>query len=356
MPPKSEETITLLATTLKKHFWFRALSTDTLTAAARALRKSVVARGQVIFRQGEEGDLFYVLERGEVTVQVDDSVIGTISAPAAFGELGLMFNAQQPATVRTMTTCQLWVTNRLTFRKTLALCAARKALGRCEFLKQVPILSSLNNMQVSLLADAFTDIRYSKGDNIIVQGEPGTKFFIILEGQVAVKRRETPSSPYKELVVLKPGAFFGEQALLTTENRNATCTAKTTVMCQYLDKKQFDQLLGKLSALIEATAQNRSNPMEKPAFKKAAAIFRNAKNRVPQLQLSDFEVRHAGRRPQLRMPSVASRLASPRRAPGLARRCSPAGARPEWSAVERRLAQPRTAGLPMTPARSHARW
>ena len=50
---------------------------------------------------------------------------------------------------------------------------------------------------------------------------------------------------------LSSGSYFGEQALLRTDLRTASVTARTAVDCLALDRESFFQLVGDLQELKE---------------------------------------------------------------------------------------------------------
>jgi CRP-like cAMP-binding protein len=87
-----------------------------------------------------------------------------------------------------------------------------------------PLLSELDSDLVRHLVDAGRLQIWGGLDVIVRQGEIGTSLYLILEGEVAVEREEPGREP-RELARLRPGAFFGEMALLTNLPRSATVRA-----------------------------------------------------------------------------------------------------------------------------------
>ena len=80
------------------------------------------AASTVILREGEVADALYLLATGtvEVSVRVDegDRSVTSISAPATFGDLGLLLN-ERTATVRALTDVQAWRIPRNAFERLL---------------------------------------------------------------------------------------------------------------------------------------------------------------------------------------------------------------------------------------------
>jgi NADH dehydrogenase len=96
---------------------------------------------------------------------------------------------------------------------------------------------------------------YQPGDVIIKQGEPPSNFYVIKQGEVEVQR-STPNDPNGEVkVVLGPGSFFGEKALLNSEPRVASVKARTPVEVLVMGKNVFTQVSEALAPLRDALAQ-----------------------------------------------------------------------------------------------------
>jgi NADH dehydrogenase len=96
---------------------------------------------------------------------------------------------------------------------------------------------------------------YQPGDVIIKQGEPPSNFYVIKQGEVEVQR-STPNDPSGEVkVVLGPGSFFGEKALLNNEPRVASVKARTQVEVLVMGKNVFTQVSETLAPLRDALAQ-----------------------------------------------------------------------------------------------------
>ena len=94
---------------------FAALSPPTLESLARVLEPlSLQARVDVI-RQGDEGELFYVIADGEVEIVRDGQVVATRSRGEGFGEIALIYDVPRTATVTTQRDTQLHTLDRETF-------------------------------------------------------------------------------------------------------------------------------------------------------------------------------------------------------------------------------------------------
>ncbi|KAJ1380638.1 cyclic nucleotide-binding-like protein [Ochromonadaceae sp. CCMP2298] len=83
------------------------LTEGQLQALSRCLLTVTFADGETILRQGEVGDCFYLLARGEVAVQVNHIQVATLQGGVGgsfFGEMSLLSNERRSATAM----CSVW--------------------------------------------------------------------------------------------------------------------------------------------------------------------------------------------------------------------------------------------------------
>ena len=114
--------------------------------------------------------------------------------------------------------------------------SARKDLDHK--LANVPLFSYLDADERQKIAEYLSPVSVKKGTTIIHEGEIGDCMYLIKSGEVGVYTiliEEQDSSPAEtdqeqlHLATLNAGDFFGEQALITNEPRNATIIALTDV-------------------------------------------------------------------------------------------------------------------------------
>jgi MFS family permease len=111
--------------------------------------------------------------------------------------------------------------------------AARIPVERLGLLQGNPIFAPLPETMLEQLAGALDEVRVPPGEEIVRQGEPGDKFYLVERGELDVyvggKRVET----------VGPGDSFGEIALLRNVPRTATVTARTDAVLYALDRPHF---------------------------------------------------------------------------------------------------------------------
>jgi CRP-like cAMP-binding protein len=78
---------------------FGLLPLPTLDALASALRPVEVGDGEAVFRQGDVGDRYFVIDDGAVEVLIDGEPVRTMEAGQGFGEIALLRDVPRTATV-----------------------------------------------------------------------------------------------------------------------------------------------------------------------------------------------------------------------------------------------------------------
>ena len=241
--------------------------TQTKQVLGALQEKPIPAKGIKVICQGDAGDYFYVVEKGNFDIYVSPTgrleagpdgmgkKVTSIGAGGSFGELALMYNAPRAATVVSTESSTLWALDRVTFRRILMDSAFQRRQMYESFLSEVPLLQSLTPYERSKIADALHTQIFPAGHTIIREGDPGESFFILEYGHAEVYKRgkEQPVHRYGK------GDYFGELALLDDKPRAASVVSQTDVKLATLGKEGFQRLLGPVEELMR-----RNDPSRKP--------------------------------------------------------------------------------------------
>jgi predicted MFS family arabinose efflux permease len=87
----------------------------TIEQLAARLTRAELPAGAAVFKQGDEGDDFYVIERGQADVIRDGRRITALEPGAGFGEIALIQDCPRTASVRATTALALRTLNRTDF-------------------------------------------------------------------------------------------------------------------------------------------------------------------------------------------------------------------------------------------------
>ena len=130
-----------------------------------------------------------------------------------------------------------------------------------ERLRRFPLLSGLSDPMLHDLAlNQFDTESVPPGRDVVVEGDPGDKFYIIARGRVEVLQRDA-TGDNRRIATLGDGDNFGELALLRPVPRNATIRTLVPSLFLVLQRRHFQSLLAHapdVRAAILAQAAERS--------------------------------------------------------------------------------------------------
>jgi CRP-like cAMP-binding protein len=113
------------------------------------------------------------------------------------------------------------------------------------FVKQLPLFSTLTAEQRTSLCKEFDMVSCKTGREVVLQGEPGDSFYIIVSGRMRVVIEDVYGVE-RTVAILSVGDCFGEIALLENIPRTATVIATASASLLKLEKRQFDRFLAAL--------------------------------------------------------------------------------------------------------------
>ena len=231
------------------------LNYDQLAEVQRRVTPTTFRPGEVIVRQGETGDHFYILTGGRAEVFVEhpdghEVLVDRLRAGQYFGEMALLGRRARRATVRVTDDAPAAVValdpatfNRLVDESPALRDELQRIVSLRQVQSQVEALASVDRAHLQALMAGAPTRTFQPGDTIIQQGALGEVFYFLLEGEVEVFARRGGSA---EALIdhLGPGRHFGEMALLGGRRRTATVRAagRAPVRVLELDAAAFDQL------------------------------------------------------------------------------------------------------------------
>ena len=94
---------------------FAPLPAPTLESLASSLAQVEVGAGETVFRQGDVGDRFYIVDSGEVEIEVDGREANVLGPGDSFGEIALLRDIPRTATARARKETRLYALERDAF-------------------------------------------------------------------------------------------------------------------------------------------------------------------------------------------------------------------------------------------------
>ncbi len=220
---------------------------------ASSLAAESVAKGAVLFREGEPGDRFFVIGSGELRISKEGETIAVLGGGGCVGEGALLSEDPRSATATAHTDARLYALTRASFdfiidkhpgvREQLrGLHAARfaadvkRTLERT-LLGRVPFLTNANEALLQSLASSLVAESVPAGQALFREGDVGDRLYLVAAGAVRItKEGET-------LAELGVGGCFGEGALLSAEARAATATTTADSRLFILTRAGFDAVV-----------------------------------------------------------------------------------------------------------------
>jgi CRP/FNR family transcriptional regulator, cyclic AMP receptor protein len=113
------------------------------------------------------------------------------------------------------------------------------------YLQRVHLFESCSSRQLRAIARIAEVQEVPAGEVIARTGEPGDRFFVIVDGSARVE--VSPQNQGR----MGPGSFFGEISLLDGEPRSATVIADTAMRLLVIPRRDFVTLLREVPSLTE---------------------------------------------------------------------------------------------------------
>src|SRR5438034_3365445 len=263
---------------LRRSSVFRFLSDEHFAAIEPLLQEEHYEFGDVIVKQDDPADSFYVLTKGraralKIKPDGEEIPLGVLKPGDAFGEAALAEGGTRSATVRCSTAVDVLRIDRDDFLQLVSqqpdLTQSIETTGRNRalqgFLYQFSNFGRLPTPVLRSMIEKFKPVNVEKGNLIIREGDDAGPLFIIEKGRAraftALNGREHNLAFYRE------GDFFGELSILNGSPRTASVEAFTD--CQLLSLEpgavqalrhrfpEFDKLLGERLALYQAKTEAR---------------------------------------------------------------------------------------------------
>ena len=118
-----------------------------------------------------------------------------------------------------------------------------RADTRVDLIRGLPLFELCSKRDLRRIAALADERDVAAGTELIREGEPGSEFYVVVEGEVEVRRRG------RRVAQLGPGSFVGEIALLSRSPRTATVVATTPLRVLAITGRDFVALLDSLPEL-----------------------------------------------------------------------------------------------------------
>jgi len=251
---------------LKRNPLFRSLSWVERQWLEENVQVSFFAAGDMILQKRHEGESLFVILDGHASIVTQERghqarLLTTLEPQEFFGEIALLMDQPSGATVMAATECSI-----IEIPKPVLAALIKRHPSIAEILREtsrrrlidtklahVSLFAHLSTTERQQIADFLSLTEFKQGAIILAEGDVGDYMYIIRSGTVEVYTRlmsdqdgaKSVDGDEEQLLLatLHDGDFFGEQALLTNERRNATVIAVTDVQLLRFSKPDLEAIL-----------------------------------------------------------------------------------------------------------------
>ncbi|MCX6041194.1 MAG: cyclic nucleotide-binding domain-containing protein [Caldilinea sp.] len=242
---------------------FAQLPQAALQGLAQRMVLQHVPAGERVYRIGELGDAFYLVESGEIELTAENAVgiveeTGRIGANGFFGELSLLTGQIRDEDATATRNTNLWVLPKAQLDEVaIQNPAVGKALSQGVAtrlasasrpqeelsLRQFVLLADLNPADLKQIVPLLHPMRYRAGEIIYRTSTPADTLYLVEKGTVRVQMLNGGA------YLVGPGETLGERALITEQPHNTTVSADTDVDLWTLGKQDLDLLMNRYPAI-----------------------------------------------------------------------------------------------------------
>jgi len=266
---------------------FKRLPKEQLPILASATEPTAFKPGQVVIKQGDEGQEFFIIRSGDASVDVNGKQVASLKEGDYFGENALLRDEPRSATITAKTNLETFKISRTKFqelglrekldfpqRKAVGGGAVKEVVAKppsakttddrkliAEALKANDNLNSivlLDDKRINMMIDVAWKEDVPKGTEIITEGDLDADFFYIVQSgsfdviMQSLLEQETQSLDSAQTAAasigsLSAGKSFGELALLYFAPRAATVKASAASSVWVIDRTNFKSILAKSS-------------------------------------------------------------------------------------------------------------
>ncbi len=253
-------------TVLENVAFFRLLPPQAMERMASRLMEVRYGFGDLIVREGEPGDAFYILTSGRARVFKtgeggEEVPLNVLRAGDEFGEMALLQGGARTASVRCSTDVTVlrlsledfeellheipqlrdWIELRVRHRRIHNFLHEFSGLGQVP----LPVLRAL--------LEHLTAVSFAQGEIVVREGDAAGPMYVIEEGRVRIFKNV--NSKTRNLAFLRSGDYFGEVSTLQGTPRTASAQALTPCRMLALAPADLQELVGQFPELQKVISE-----------------------------------------------------------------------------------------------------
>lgn len=242
------------------------LTPENLKEIAGKLEVIELSNGDSVFEEGDKDDRHIFLHKGNVDLIKSGTKLKTLEAGTADAKSALAHIIPRNFSCRASSDVVIFKVD----ADSLDTMLAWNQTGNFQVeelssddddwmtrLLQTEVFHRIPPANIQAIFTSLEDINANIGDSIIKQGEPGDYFYIIKSGRCMVTRKNPGQDKDIKLADLNTGDSFGEEALISNAERNASVVMLSKGTLSRLSKENFLKLLNE--PIVEKTDYTVAN-------------------------------------------------------------------------------------------------
>ncbi len=141
-----------------------------------------------------------------------------------------------------------------------------RADTRVDLIRGLPLFELCSKRDLRRIAALADEREIAAGTELIREGEPGSEFYVVVDGEVDVRRRG------RRVARLGAGSYVGEIALLSRSPRTATVVAATPLRVLAISGRDVVALLATLPELWLKVARTLADRVDADEAIDATAV------------------------------------------------------------------------------------
>ncbi len=125
---------------------------------------------------------------------------------------------------------------------------------RIKLLERNPLFSKLSDGELASLAQQASCLRFSPGEVVVQEGDPGDSLYQLVIGRMEVRKGQAGQAA-RTVAQLKPGDIFGEMSLLSDSPRSASVIASDECVLLEVAQQHIAPLIQRNPGLMEELAR-----------------------------------------------------------------------------------------------------
>jgi len=243
---------------------FHELDEPSRVALAAAMELVVCGRRDVVVREDDPGEDFYVIIEGELEVRKrlpgkhHSAPIGWMGPGECFGEIALLEKTTRTATIVASRPTRLLKLGRRDFEQLvvarIGTAPIRELLQHARFLGRLTFTAGWPFAELVKFARRCRSVHVDADTALLTQGERNHWFYLIYDGAFEARDGQ------RVLRRMGPGDYFGEISLLEGWEATATVVALEDSRCLSLSRNDFLEMFARdfrIGLRIEAQAEKR---------------------------------------------------------------------------------------------------